>query len=83
MAALAGKLACGLAVPAGLNRMAVGIGMVPRGEVGLIFAAVGRELTLGGRPLVDANVYSAIVVMVILTTLVTPPALRWSLGRAD
>ena len=78
-AAVAGKLVCGLVVPRSLNRLAVGIGMVPRGEVGLIFAAMGRELASGGRPLIAPPVYSALVAMVILTTLVTPPALAWSL----
>ena len=80
-AAVAGKLVCGLVVPRSLNRLAVGIGMVPRGEVGLIFAAMGRELAAGSRPLIAPPVYSALVAMVILTTLVTPPALAWSLRR--
>lgn len=74
--ALLGKLLCALAVPSGMDRLLVGIGMMPRGEVGLIFAAVGRDLKL-----VDAATYSAIVVMAILTTLVTPPALAWRLRR--
>lgn len=79
--AIAGKFLCALAVPAGLDRLTVGIGMVPRGEVGLIFAAVGRDLTVGDAPLVGPAVFSAIVVMAILTTLVTPPALAWRLKR--
>ena len=55
--------------------------MIPRGEVGLIFANIGLTLQLDGRPVLDAATYSAVVVVVILTTMVTPPALRWSLGR--
>lgn len=55
--------------------------MVPRGEVGLVFAKVGLGLTLAGEPVIDAATYGAVVVMVMLTTLVTPPALRWSLAR--
>lgn len=81
-AAIVGKLACALAVPAGIGRLPVGIGMLPRGEVGLIFAAVGRGLEVDGRPMVDESVFSAIVLMVVLTTLVTPPALKWAVARS-
>lgn len=80
-AAVAGKLVCALAVPRGMNRLAIGIGMLPRGEVGLIFAAVGRGLMVDGRPVVDGAVFSAIVMMVVVTTLLTPPGLKWSLKR--
>jgi Kef-type K+ transport system membrane component KefB len=82
--ALAGKLACALGVlERGANRLAVGIGMVPRGEVGLIFASIGTGLTLMGRPLLDAGVFSAVVLMVLATTLVAPVGLRRVLGRAQ
>ena len=82
LAAILGKQACGLgAVGSGLDRLSIGIGMIPRGEVGLIFANIGLTLHVGGESIVDATVYSAVVAMVILTTLVTPPALKWSLGR--
>lgn len=81
-AAIVGKQACALGVLGrGVDRIAVGIGMIPRGEVGLIFANVGLSLHLGGQPVLGADAYSAIVIVVILTTVVTPPALRWSLGR--
>jgi Kef-type K+ transport system membrane component KefB len=83
VAAVAGKQICGLGVVRrGVDRVSVGIGMVPRGEVGLIFASIGVELTLGGRPLLDERVFSGVVAMVIVTTLLTPPALRWSLARS-
>jgi Kef-type K+ transport system membrane component KefB len=82
VAACLGKGACMLGVlERGLNRLAIGIGMVPRGEVGLIFANVGAALTLAGEPIVTPSLYAAIVFMVIVTTLVTPPALQWSLSR--
>jgi Kef-type K+ transport system membrane component KefB len=55
--------------------------MIPRGEVGLIFANIGATLTLGGEPVVSREEFSAVVVMVIATTMLTPPALKWSLGR--
>jgi Kef-type K+ transport system membrane component KefB len=55
--------------------------MIPRGEVGLIFANIGLSLSIGGRPIMDAATFSAVVVVVLVTTLVTPPALKWSLAR--
>jgi len=74
-----GKQACGLGVRcANASKLVVGIGMISRGEVGLIFAGVGRELGV-----IDDSLFGAIVIMVILTTLVTPPLLKWSLLRKD
>jgi Kef-type K+ transport system membrane component KefB len=81
IAAIIGKMACSLAVGRGVDRLSIGFGMIPRGEVGLIFAAIGQGLITEGRPVIDAAVYSAIVVMVIVTTLITPPLLNWSLTR--
>lgn len=84
LAAVVGKQACALgAVGPKLDRLSIGLGMVPRGEVGLIFANVGLGLTLRGEPIVDQGIYSAVVIMVIVTTMATPPALRWSLARRD
>jgi Kef-type K+ transport system membrane component KefB len=77
-----GKLACSLGVlERGTNRLAIGLGMVPRGEVGLIFANMGAALTIGGAPVITPELYSAAVIMILLTTLVTPAALKWSLER--
>lgn len=82
--AILGKQACALAVlEKGLDRISVGIGMIPRGEVGLIFASIGAALMLSGSPVVSSSTYSAVVIMVILTTLVTPPLLKVSLARGD
>jgi Kef-type K+ transport system membrane component KefB len=82
LAAVAGKQTCALgAWDGGIDRLSIGIGMIPRGEVGLIFANIGLGLTVQGEPVVDAAIYSAVVIMVIVTTMVTPPALRWSLAR--
>jgi Kef-type K+ transport system membrane component KefB len=79
VAAVVGKLACGLvAGRKGVDRLTVGIGMIPRGEVELIFAGIGRSLGV----LNDA-VFSAIVVMVMVTTFMTPPLLKWSIGRVE
>jgi hypothetical protein len=55
--------------------------MIPRGEVGLIFANVGTTLVVHDTPVVDGATFSAVVVMVIVTTMVTPPALKWRLSR--
>ncbi|MBE2248700.1 MAG: cation:proton antiporter [Myxococcus sp.] len=82
--AIVGKLVAGLgALGPGLDRLSIGIGMVPRGEVGLIFASIGAGLMVKGEKVVDASVFSAVVVMVIVTTMVTPPFLKWSLARGE
>jgi Kef-type K+ transport system membrane component KefB len=57
--------------------------MIPRGEVGLIFANIGLGLTLHGQRIVDEPTFAALVVMVIVTTLITPPALVWAFRRRD
>jgi Kef-type K+ transport system membrane component KefB len=82
LAAIVGKQACsaGVLTP-GVDRLSVGIGMIPRGEVGLIFANVGAGLAVGGQPIVSGELFSAIVVMVVVTTMITPPVLKWSLER--
>jgi Kef-type K+ transport system membrane component KefB len=84
VAAIAGKQLCSLGVTIpGTDRLSIGIGMIPRGEVGLIFANIGMALSVAGQPVVDQNVFSAVVVMVIATTAVTPPALKWSFERFE
>jgi Kef-type K+ transport system membrane component KefB len=83
VAAIAGKQVCAAGVLGGdVDRLSVGIGMVPRGEVGLIFANIGLTLTISGHPLLSPSLYSALVIVVVVTTTLTPPALRWSLARA-
>ncbi|HVH66589.1 MAG TPA: cation:proton antiporter [Gemmatimonadales bacterium] len=73
--AIIGKLASGWAVPwLRINRRAVGLGMAPRGEVGLIFAQIG--LTAG---ILSPPLFSGIVFVVIATTLLTPPLLKRAL----
>jgi Na+:H+ antiporter len=74
---IVGKVAAGFAAfGRGLNRTVIGVGMIPRGEVGLIFAQIGLSTRL-----LDAGLYSAVAMMVLLTTLVTPPILRQLLRR--
>ena len=69
-AAVVGKLVAGFAAGPGVRHWIVGWGMVPRGEVGLIFAMVGNRLGV-----INETLLSVIVIMVILTTLMTPPIL--------
>ncbi len=81
IAAVAGKWVCGLVVPRGVSGVTVGVGMMPRGEVGLIFAGIGAALVLDGQPVVSNETYAAAVFMVVVTTMATPPLLLWSLKR--
>lgn len=82
LAAIVGKQICGLgALERGLDRLAIGVGMIPRGEVGLIFAGLGSSLMLAGKPILPPDVFSALVLMVMLTTFVTPPVLKFALER--
>jgi Kef-type K+ transport system membrane component KefB len=54
IAAIVGKQACSLgAIGRGVDRLSIGIGMIPRGEVGLIFASIGLGLTIAGKPVID------------------------------
>ena len=70
--ALIGKIVAGWAAPwEKVNRLAIGVGMIPRGEVGLIFADIGRRSGLLG-----AELFSAILLMVIVTTFVAPVGLQ-------
>jgi Kef-type K+ transport system membrane component KefB len=83
-AAIAGKMICAAGVlERGLDRLSVAVGMVPRGEVGLIFAGFGAQLLLGGERVIVPAVYAAVVIMVIVTTLITPPALKLTLARGE
>ena len=84
VSALAGKLVAALGVvERDVDRLAVGIGMVPRGEVGLVFAGIGSSLSLKGEAVISPGAFSAIVVMVLVTTLVAPVGLRWVFRRSS
>jgi Kef-type K+ transport system membrane component KefB len=58
------------------SRIALGLAMVPRGEVGLIFAELGRSTGI-----FDATVYAGMVIVIALTTLAPPFVLKWFYGR--
>jgi Kef-type K+ transport system membrane component KefB len=78
--AVIGKLGgCGLAA-ASLGKksaLIVGVGMVPRGEVGIIVASIGLA-----QGILDSHLYGVIVAMSVVTTLIVPPVLAMLLGRA-
>ncbi|MGB2636335.1 MAG: cation:proton antiporter [Candidatus Acidiferrum sp.] len=76
--AIVGKVAAGWGCPPTMNRLAVGFGMMPRGEVGLIFAGIGR-----GIGVVDEGLFSAIVLLVMVTTVLAPVLLRATLGSGS
>jgi Kef-type K+ transport system membrane component KefB len=72
LVAIVGKVIAGLSVPGkGLGRWVVGVGMIPRGEVGLIFASIGQS-----RGIIGPSLYASIVFVVIATTFITPPLLK-------
>lgn len=73
--AIIGKVASGWGCPPTMNRLAVGFGMMPRGEVGLIFAGIGKAIGV-----VNEGLFSAVVLLVMLTTVLAPVLLRATLG---
>jgi len=77
-----GKYVSGYGAGKGLRIAVVGWGMVPRGEVGLIFVAAGSALVLDGRPLLSPELQAGIVGALLLTTIAGPMGLGWVLRRA-
>jgi len=74
--AIGGKIAAGWAAPwVPFRRIVVGVGMVPRGEVGLIFADIGRRSGV-----LNEAVFGAVLLMIMVTTFVAPPALKLLFG---
>ena len=70
--AVLGKIAAGWAAPwAKFRRVVVGVGMIPRGEVGLIFADIGRRSGVLG-----AEVFNALLLMILVTTFLAPVLLK-------
>lgn len=72
--AILGKVVTGLSVfgQSQINRLAIGVGMIPRGEVGLVFLGIGSSNGILSKPL-----EAAIIMMVIITTFLAPPLLRF------
>ena len=75
--AIIGKVAAAVgALGTKSDKLVIGFGMLPRGEVGLIFATIG--LKVGA---LNEELYGSILFVVLLTTLLAPPLLRWRLGK--
>lgn len=68
--AIAGKLVCGIFLPKNINKWLVGFGMTPRGEIGIIFAITGLQLGI-----INNKIFTAILLMVIFTSIITPIAI--------
>lgn len=82
LVAIIGKQICGLGVlERGVDRLLIGLGMIPRGEVGLIFAGLGSSLIIHGEPVLSSRSFSSLVLMIILTTFITPPLLKAGFDR--
>lgn len=77
VAAIAGKMLSSVFLK-GKDKLIVGIGLVPRGEVGLIFAGIGKGLGV-----LNADMFAVVIIVVLLTTLVTPPLLKWAIDRKE
>ncbi len=70
------KLISALPVKPRHHRLVVAAGMLPRGEVSLIFASLGRSLGL-----LNDNLFAVIIIVMLLTTFITPPLLKWAIER--
>jgi Kef-type K+ transport system membrane component KefB len=77
LVAIFGKMAATLILKKGYHKLVVGFGLVPRGEVTLIFASLGKSMGV-----LSTSLYSVLIIVVLLTTLITPPCLTWALGRS-
>jgi Kef-type K+ transport system membrane component KefB len=86
IAAFVGKHTCSAGIlEKGIDRLTIGLGMIPRGEVGLIFAGIGSTLMLPtasgyAEPVINSSTFSAVLIMFIVTRVVTPFALKFSLA---
>ncbi len=78
--AIVGKVVTGFALvgKSDVNKMAIGVGMIPRGEVGLVFAGVGAASGA-----LSSSLNAAVIVMVIATTFVAPPLLRVAFNMGE
>ncbi len=77
--AIAGKVIASVgAFGTNTDKLLIGIGMIPRGEVGLIFATIGVQIGV-----FNDDLYAVVLLMVLLTTLITPPLLRWRIESGE
>jgi Kef-type K+ transport system membrane component KefB len=77
-----GKYVSGYMAGGGVRTSVIGWGMVPRGEVGLIFVSVGLTIKINGEPLLSPEVQAGIVGAILLTTIFGPIGLSWVLGKS-
>jgi Kef-type K+ transport system membrane component KefB len=77
-----GKYACGWVAGGGLSAPVIGWGMVPRGEVGIIFVAVGRDIKIGGEAFLGPEIQAGVLGAILLTTILGPIGLAWVVNRA-
>jgi len=71
-------MAATLILKKGYRKLVVGLGLVPQGEVTLIFADLAKSMGI-----LSTSLYSVLIIVVLLTTLVTPPVLKWALERKE
>jgi Kef-type K+ transport system membrane component KefB len=76
LVAIGGKLLAGLSAGPGVDRLSVGVGMLPRGEVALIFASIGKGLGV-----IDNNAYAALIVVIMAMAFAATVALKWAFAR--
>ena len=77
--AIAGKMLAAVgAFGTNTDKLVIGIGMVPRGEVGLIFASIGVSVGVFADDL-----YAVVLLVVLVTTVIAPPLLRWRINSND
>jgi len=78
-----GKYVAGFGGGRGTRAAVIGWGMVPRGEVGLIFVAAGAQLHMNGVPLLSPEVQAGIIGALLITTVAGPVGLGWALRRGQ
>jgi Kef-type K+ transport system membrane component KefB len=76
LVAVGGKLLAGLSAGRSVDRLSVGMGMLPRGEVALIFASIGKGLGV-----IDSDAYAALIVVIIAMAFAATVSLKWSFAR--
>jgi len=81
VAGIFGKYMSGYGAGGDAGVSIIGWGMVPRGEVGLIFVSVGRTIKINGEPLLSPEVQAGVLGAILLTTILGPIGLSWVLGK--
>jgi Kef-type K+ transport system membrane component KefB len=76
--AIIGKLLCAITLPRRINRLMVGFGMVPRGEIGIIFAITGLNIGV-----IDNNLFTTLLLVIVLTSIITPIALNTLIRKQE